>query len=359
MRGFDVFSGAGGMSVGAAWAGVQTAFAVEADPFAAKTYSFNHPKTKVLCADIRTIDFSPYRSTEESVLFGGPPCQGFSTSNQRTRNSANHNNWLFQEFLRAAEELQPEWIVFENVKGISETEGAKFLDLVISGLRSQRYCVTTTILNAQDFGVPQTRSRLFVVAGRSLEKFSFPVPGLRKTITVREAISDLPHLRNGAVESLLKYETGAASAYAKHMRRNRKSVGGNLVTRNSEDVIARYEHIPEGGNWEDIPADLMKNYKDASRCHTGIYRRLEWDKPAITIGNFRKNMLVHPSENRGLSVREAARLQSFPDHFEFFGSIGFQQQQVGNAVPPLLAKAMFQRVMIASQAGDSALAAAE
>ena len=117
-----------------------------------------------------------------------------------------------------------------------------------------------------------------------------------------------------------------------------KSFRGNLVTRNSEKVLARYAWIKPGQNWEAIPDDLMDNYHDATRCHTGIYYRLRADQPSKVIGNFRKNMLIHPSQNRGLSIREAARLQSFPDRYRFLGSIGFQQQQVADAVPPLLAE---------------------
>jgi DNA (cytosine-5)-methyltransferase 1 len=122
-------------------------------------------------------------------------------------------------------------------------------------------------------------------------------------------------------------------------------VQGNLVTRSADVIIERYRHIGNGGNWEDIPSELMTNYQDASRCHTGIYHRLEWDTPSKVIGNFRKNMLIHPQQHRGLSVREAARLQSFPDHYEFLNSIGFQQQQVADAVPPLLAEAVAESIL--------------
>ena len=138
------------------------------------------------------------------------------------------------------------------------------------------------------------------------------------------------------------------SPYAKLMRGNSQQCHNNLVTKNSDYIIERYKHISQGENWEAIPQELMKNYKNVSRCHTGIYRRLKEDEPSIVIGNFRKNMLIHPWEDRGLSVREAARLQSFPDNFIFEGSIGYQQQQVGNAVPPLLAKAVFDHVLLKS-----------
>jgi DNA (cytosine-5)-methyltransferase 1 len=123
-------------------------------------------------------------------------------------------------------------------------------------------------------------------------------------------------------------------------------VQGNLVTGSAEKILERYEHIRAGQNWEAIPEDLMDNYEDTSRCHTGIYHRLEWNEPAKVIGNFRKNMLIHPRQHRGLSVREAARLQSFPDHYIFLGSIGFQQQQVADAVPPLLAEAVARTVTV-------------
>jgi DNA (cytosine-5)-methyltransferase 1 len=129
------------------------------------------------------------------------------------------------------------------------------------------------------------------------------------------------------------------------MRGNLDGTENHLVTNNAEYVVERYKHIPQGGNWEDIPEALMSNYKDHSRCHTGIYYRLKKNSPSPVIGNYRKNMLIHPVDHRGLSVREAARLQSFPDSYVFEGSIGFQQQQVGNAVPPLMAEAIFRSIV--------------
>ena len=114
------------------------------------------------------------------------------------------------------------------------------------------------------------------------------------------------------------------------------SVCNNLVTRNGELIIERYKHIPSGGNWKNIPHHLLLNYKNPQNCHGWIYYRLKWDEPSVVISNFRKNMLIHPEQHRGLSVREAARLQSFPDNYEFYGRLDFQQQLVANAVPPFL-----------------------
>jgi DNA (cytosine-5)-methyltransferase 1 len=130
------------------------------------------------------------------------------------------------------------------------------------------------------------------------------------------------------------------------MRGKLKLCSGHIVTQNKDYIIDRYKYIKQGENWKSIPDDLMDNYTNSSRCHSGIYHRLCDNEPSVVIGNYRKNMLIHPWENRGLSVREAARLQSFPDWYQFCGGIGYQQQQVGNAVPPLLAKEVFKSILM-------------
>lgn len=346
MLGIDLFAGAGGMSVGATLAGIDIKLAVENDPHAMATYSENHSSAELFNGDIRKLrNIDINRRKQQLVVFGGPPCQGFSTSNQKTRSIDNPSNWLFKEFLRVVRLTEPDWVVFENVKGILETEDGMFVEQIIRKFERLGYTVTFDVLNAVDFGVAQRRSRFFLVASRDGISFKFPKPRKRKIITVAEAISDLPRLPNGANEILMPYKKEAASAYARSLRRSRKFSGNHLVTNNANHIIERFRHVPQGGNWEDIPAKLMKNYKDRSRCHTGIYHRLRANEPSKVIGNYRKNMLIHPTQNRGLSVREAARLQSFPDNFVFKGSIGFQQQQVGNAVPPSLAKAVFAELM--------------
>lgn len=338
----DLFAGAGGMSLGARMAGINVRLAIENDPHAAATYAHNHPETKVICDDIRNVtEISVPKRGKVSVLFGGPPCQGFSTSNQRTRSCQNPANWLFREFVRLVNLWKPDWVVFENVRGIIETEKGIFKDTIIRELENAGYTCSSGVLCAADFGVPQIRSRFFLIASRHGIPVKMPEPATRQPVSVRQAIADLPSLRNGAGIDSLPYRHKPQSNYSKSMRNGNKECTGNLVTNNARHIIERYKHIPQGGNWENIPERLLSNYTDRMRCHTGIYRRLREDRPSVVLGNYRKNMLIHPWEDRGLSVREAARLQSFPDWYEFKGSIGFQQQQVGNAVPALLAKAVF------------------
>jgi DNA (cytosine-5)-methyltransferase 1 len=351
MEAIDLFSGAGGMSLGAEACGVRVRYAVENDRDAAATFELNHPSTKLLKRDVRRLrasDFSGLSVSEPTIVFGGPPCQGFSTSNQKNRDLDNENNWLFREYLRLVKQVQPDWVVFENVKGLIETEGGYFLDAVLAGFRKAGYTTSHFVLNSADFGVPQRRHRLFIVGSLHGSELAKPHPTCGKHVTVAEAIGDLPDLDNGAAADEAPYRHRALTKYARMLRGELKSCRNNLVTNNASHIVQRYSHIPQGGNWEDIPKQLMRNYADAKRCHTGIYRRLREDEPSVVIGNFRKNMLVHPWKDRGLSVREAARLQSFPDDFTFTGSIGFQQQQVGNAVPPLLARVIFQSILKSS-----------
>ena len=344
MIGIEIFSGAGGMSVGATMAGVKIKLAVELDTYAAHTYSFNHPNTITLQQDIRKFRSIPFKTKERTILFGGPPCQGFSLSNQRTRNLANENNWLFQEYIRVAKLWRPDWVVLENVSGLLLTENGYFLELIIKKIRSLGYHVTYQLLDASTFGVPQKRQRLFIIGSLDHSGFTFPKPK-NNSISVHEAISDLPKLENGSLEHELPYKKTPISSFSKRLRGTQKSVTNNYVTKNSAIVIERYKHIPQGGNWQSIPSKLLKNYKDYTRCHGGIYHRLNLHEPSVVIGNYRKNMLIHPTQDRGLSVREAARLQSFPDWFQFKGYLTHQQQQVGNAVPPMLAKAVFDKIV--------------
>jgi DNA (cytosine-5)-methyltransferase 1 len=350
MIGIDLFCGAGGLSLGAVQAGINLRLAIDLDPHAITTYRLNHKKTASLAVDIRCIrNINIPCQNEQKIIIGGPPCQGFSTSNQRTRSSDNPANWLFLEFMRIVKIWKPQWVVLENVKGILETEDGIFSQYISEHLEKLGYSVSCWLLNAADYGVPQVRSRFFFIG--SIDGISPRIPTARKKhTTVQESISDLPLLENGASENVLPYRSEAKSTYAKTLRGGLQKSPNHLVTMNAPYIIERYKHIPSGGNWLNIPSRLMNNYSDRTKCHTGIYRRLHANAPSVVIGNYRKNMLIHPTQDRGLSVREAARLQSFPDWYEFKGTIGFQQQQVGNAVPPMMARAVFEAI-VATESG--------
>ena len=337
------------MSLGAKLAGVDVVMAVEKDIHAADTYRNNHPACDLFVGDIR--DFPPDaiasipKGSAPTVVFGGPPCQGFSYSNTRTRTVDNETNWLFEEYLRFVGIWEPDFVVFENVRGIIDTAGGMFLNSVMQHLRQLQYTLTSGVLNSKDHGVPQDRARFFLIGTRHKNKLLLPTKNRTPPPSVNDAIGDLPTLQNGASQSWLPYGNQKPSRYANQLRRDRDISPNHLVTRNAEYILKRYHHIPQGGNWENVPNSLMQNYRDRTRCHTKIYYRLRLDSPSTVIGNYRKNMLIHPTQHRGLSVREAARIQSFPDSYEFTGSIGFQQQQVANAVPPILSKTVFQALI--------------
>lgn len=346
--GIDIFSGAGGLSLGAEMAGIQVRYAVERDESAAETYRYNHECTTVLCDDIHNINPLEHlqKGDEAFIVFGGPPCQGFSLSNTKTRNLGNPNNSLFEEFVRFVETLNPRWFLFENVEGIVSFEGGETLKQIICCFERLGYVVKTQVMVASDYGVPQRRNRFIMVGNRLGIDFAFPEKH-QHVVTVEEAIGDLPDLENGQMTESLPYKClkNNASLYAQMMRRGVKKAQQNYVSRNADYVIKRYSYIKQGQNWRAIPDCLMQNYANKNNCHSGIYKRLRADMPSVVISNYRKNMLIHPHQDRGLSVREAARLQSFPDKFIFKGSLMHIQQQIGNAVPPLLAKVVFEKIL--------------
>ena len=345
----ELCGGAGGLARGFMAAGIETAIAVEQNKYAAATYRFNFPKVAVIEEDIRRVSGRAIlrkletRKGELDVLVAGLPCQGFSESNRRTRTVGNPKNLLYREVLRLLSEIKPRWFVIENVAGIGTLKSGRFLEQILDEFREAGYPTRDGVLNAADFGVPQCRRRAFLVGSCTGKGFKFPV-GMEETrATVRDAIADLPRLENGASIDRLPYAThrDGIGRYAESLRASDlEAVTGNEVSRNSARVIERYGYIGMGDNWSAIPASLMGNYADRSLCHTGIYYRLRWDEQAKVIGNFRKNMLVHPAQDRGLSIREAARIQSFADRHEFIGPLNDRQQQVGDAVPPRLAEAV-------------------
>ena len=347
MIGVDIFSGAGGMSLGAIMAGINVRIAIESDKHAADTFKANHPETDVKCKDIRSVSLVNYfEETNEDVfvVFGGPPCQGFSVSNTKTRNLDNNNNKLFKEFIRIIEEVQPKWFVFENVEGFQSFNRGMVVKTLKEEFEMLGYNCSYDVLTASNYGVPQNRNRFFMVGNRLGINYSFPEQQ-PTVVNVHQAICDLPPLKNGDCFDELPYRRKRPSNYARQLRNNSTYAKQNLVSRNQDYVIERYSYIGQGENWKSVPKSLMSNYSNSDNCHSGIYKRLDAKKPSVVIANYRKNMLIHPYEHRGLSVREAARIQSFPDSFIFKGSLMHIQQQIGNAVPPLLAKAIFQQII--------------
>lgn len=360
----DLFSGAGGLTEGLKNAGFYVFAAAEIDPASRKTYCINHPEVKLVKSkndsyDIREINGSDIlegtgiKKNAVDLVAGGPPCQGFSISNKKTRNGKNPANHLIYEFLRIVMEIRPKWMLLENVPGIRSFKKGKVVDEIIQYCEANDYKVETTLLNAVNFGVPQNRHRFFSIATRTKKSLSF-VESLEKMevvnpLTVLDATSDLPKLKNGHRTDEMPYITEPQNEYQKAARTKMNGrVTGNIVSKNSALVVERYCVIKQGENWKAVmkrKPELMQNYKDASRCHSGIYKRLHEGKPSVVISNYRKNMLIHPTENRGLSVREASRIQSFPDQYSFENPISTQQQQVANAVPPLLAKAVCEKII--------------
>jgi DNA (cytosine-5)-methyltransferase 1 len=357
----DLFSGAGGLSLGFARNGFDIAAWVEKNAYAADTLRLNHPQgtlplDPVITGDVRTVPYSDIEQrvkqlggTRIDVLIGGPPCKGFSRSNKRTRTKENPLNYLYRHYLAFARKLRPRIVVMENVGDIRHFEKGEVVEDIECELTGMGYSVQMRTLDASHFGVPQVRHRTIIVAHQKRMKFVYPSRNCDHPLTVWDAISDLPEVPNGNLVDELPYKALAANWFQRRARGELSRVTNNLVTMNGELVLRRYRHIPQGGNWRNIPDDLMQNYEDKERCHNWIYRRLPEDLPSVTITNFRKNMLIHPREDRGLSVREAARLQSFPDSYRFTGGILHQQQQVADAVPPLMADALALKVLEALQ----------
>lgn len=348
LYGIDIFSGAGGLSLGAEMAGIDVRYGIEINKYAAQSFAFNHKNAKVITSDISDIKTTDLDlgGKQVFVIMGGPPCQGFSMSNTMSRNMENEKNFLYLQFVRFVRELKPKWFVLENVWGLTKMNDGQTLEMIKESFRALDYDVKAEILWASNYGVPQKRYRCFIVGNRENIDFKFP-ESQDTNVTVGDALADLPPLSNGQMLAEADYTLSfeQASDYAKLMRKNSSSSKQNYVSLNNELVIERYKHIPQGGNWRNIPEELMQNYADKSRCHSGIYKRLREDGPSVVISNYRKSMLIHPTQDRGLSVREAARLQSFPDDFIFQGPHMSIQQQIGNAVPPLLAKAVFSAII--------------
>jgi len=379
----DLFSGAGGLSEGLREAGFQSLYANEIMPTYARTFAINHPGSIVDSRDIRQVDAAAVRSRlglkrgELDLVAGGPPCQGFSI-NAPKRSTDDQRNHLFREYLRFVEEFNPRAVLIENVPGLVSFSNGSTLEAIIHSLRELGYSADVQILYAPHYGVPQTRWRTVVIGlrdgGEPLDAFpraqrtapmrvnftsrfgGRPIVALPRTVelpphtTVGDAIGDLPALVNGELgDSLKPYPTGPQNLYQQALRAGSLGVANHEAPALSAQNMERLRHIPPGGNWTDIPHELLpKGMKAARRSdHTKRYGRVSSDGLASTIltkCDPHWGAYFHYSQDRAFTVREAARIQSFPDTFEFTGSRGEQYAQVGNAVPPLLAAAVGQSI---------------
>lgn len=359
----DLFCGAGGLSFGLELTSrFQTIAALDLLPDRVATFRHNHPHATVIAGDIR--DFSTKYIAElptlPDVVIGGPPCQGFSSIRPfRTLTEGDKRNTLIEDFLVALSLLKPRWFVFENVVGVLTHHRGALLQSLLDGFRSCGYQVSWRVLNAALYGVPQNRERLVIVGNRVAATFVWPKPlyrthyrsmagkrpeviqslplfsqDLPDAITVMQAIADLPPLNAGhAAEGYCQPPKNDYQAWARQQAQN---LTLHDATRHSTRMLEIIRHA--GPNVQSIPADLITS--GFSSC----YSRLDPDKPSTTLTvNFvhpASNRCIHPTQDRALTPREGARIQSFPDSFTFRGTRAQVVKQIGNAVPPLLAKAV-------------------
>lgn len=370
----DLFCGAGGLSEGFRQAGYRVLAGNDFFEAAGETFSATHKEARFLPGPIQQYSADDFLKAarlqpgELDVLVGGPPCQGFSVYNHQ-RGLHDERSSLYREYLRIVEGLRPNWIVLENVTGMTSAGGGAAVDAIIDGLRELGYEVEAKILRAEEYGVPQERRRIVFIGNRLGLPIEYPEPthgpGLLPFVTVADALDDLPPLRNGEDLGIVAYETEARSSYQAELRVSSNCVQNHSAARLSKVNLDRLEHIPQGGSWRDIPLDLLpEGMKKAKRSdHTKRYGRLKWAGLASTIltkCDPHWGAYFHPNQGRTLTVREAARLQSFPDWFEFKGSRTDQYVQVGNAVPPLLGRAIASVLRrISEEAMEPVLEAAE
>lgn len=402
----ELFSGGGGMGLGfllgrEAEPRYRIVFSGEAHPVYVETLRWNHryyAKYLASSADpvpaaVAPLDLTSSASLDAAekacaaaggvhVLIGGPPCQGFSSANRNSWDSANPHNEMVDVFLNYVEALAPRVFLMENVQGIvwtpRESEGiATAAQSFLKRAAGLGYLVFPKVLDAVWYGVPQHRNRFFSIgilaeAGYALDDFGawgpFPTPTHgpgtpSRWVTVADAIGDLPQIGNGYNQEVAPYDAPDADRLRRNpflafVRRGAPSgiIWDHTTSRHAEYVIERFHQIGQGDNWSSV-RDMFTNYADVERTHSNIYRRLDETTPSITIGHYRKSMLIHPRRDRGLSLREACRLQSFPDWFRFIGRIGadddvgtggltHKQQQLANAVCPLVTKAIAEFIAI-------------
>lgn len=339
----DLFCGCGGLSEGFRLAGYEIVGGVDFNEPAIRTYNRNFNGAKGICCNLLEMDqtkiieeFGDLQNID--VIIGGPPCQGFSAANRYKIEGEDPRNKLFFEFVKFVDLAKPKAIVIENVRGIVTSNNGYAKDRIYEIFESRGYSVNHRILSASDYGVPQRRQRNFFVMIKDGEKFDFDrMKKVKQEVTVQDAIGELYNYETNSTNDPLYLPGAPDSDYRRYLRASDNGVPNHEVRYPAEKVQHRISFVPQGGNWKDVPEELWPT--DRKNRHSSAYKRLDINQPSCTIdtGNNHSNYF-HPLYNRIPTVREAARLQSFPDGFVFEGNRSEQYRQVGNAVPPLLAK---------------------
>lgn len=344
----DLFCGAGGLSLGFKMAGFDIVGGIDFNQEAINTHTLNFEHGFHFCGDISKLDDEFVLKNfggKIDVIIGGPPCQGFSTANMQQKDIENDDrNKLFYQFIRFVKLLKPKAFVMENVRGILTKDNGHIKEVMMKTMDDLGYNVDVRVLTASDYGVPQKRMRAFFVGTNKdiYASFDFDKIEKKSLVTVKDAISDLYGLDNktkqSTVEDKFTLEVEPNCDYQKLMRKDSNNILYNHNIRYPNEIVQkRMSHVLEGGNWKDVPDELWDTIR--TNRHSSAYKRLNSKDVSITIDTGHMNYF-HPKYNRVPTVRESARIQSFPDDFIFTGGQGSQFRQVGNAVPPLLSKAI-------------------
>ncbi|WP_109128254.1 DNA cytosine methyltransferase [Aggregatibacter segnis] len=327
----DLFCGCGGLSLGFQQAGFNVKLGIDAWEDAIKTFNFTHKSAKGIVADLFSI--SPQEISKTTgldtvdIIIGGPPCQGFSIAGKRMIDD--ERNQLYKSFVEFVSFYRPKAFLMENVPNIMSMGKGVIKEQITQDFEKLGYHISSKILMASDFGVPQNRRRAFFIGFKENCNFEFPTPFTNQAVTSFDAISDLPDY---SVSDGEKYPIDIQSEYQNFMRENSLGLYNHQITQHNEKTVSIISLVPDGGNYKDLPEEFRK-----TRNVNIAWTRLNSQKPSFTIDTGHRHHF-HYKFNRVPTVRESARIQSFPDNFIFLGTKTSQYKQVGNAVPPMLAK---------------------
>jgi len=345
----DIFAGCGGLTFGFKDAGFKPIMGVDNDAAALETFKYNFSDTITLNFDLfQKNAIAGIKNKAEKlspngidVIVGGPPCQGFSLTGPR--NFDDPRNRLYLSFIDLVEEIKPRAFLIENVPGVKNLYGGRILREIEKRFKKMRYKVSADVLNAADYGVPQIRKRLFIIGLKDgIGLFDFPAPSHSsdKYICCKDAIHDLPKREpnQDIGDDRSKYNGQPNTPYQKRMRGKSKVLWNHVATAHKDFVIETIAQVPDGGNWRDLPPGVGE-----SRKFNEAWTRYKSTKPSRTIDTGHRNHF-HYEYNRVPTIRENARLQSFPDSFRFIGNKSQQNRQVGNAVPPILGQKLAEKL---------------